>query len=511
MATINGMIGPHTRSSITLASGRWYPDNDMKPSEESRTGGIPDPHAGKPKEVGGRLPDQESPAQVPIIKHTPPSGTLRLRPDVVTIEVNSRQVDHYQYNKVTVGDQSFEYNATNVELVSIKKESSGSYAYAANPSYGQFLGFGGYNIQTYIDLEKGTVSDVAEHFHVSFSAESYTSGRLGDALEEMSALREAVRKSISMDFSGETLDKKWGAIHDLFGLGIEKTANSFADMISSFFDKTGGAHHRDMVYQSVRALAVSFEAKYSSVMEKNGGRKDVKEALANHDIRSLTAILRELGASYKPEGKKDSEEKKDHFSLRELEYAAISVSAYQRSINAIRENGCGSEVRQALNVSMFSMKMEVLSVRAGIGGEMKDAVRSIQDGARERMMDAMDEHFARRREDPDGKADRRDKYQPIRRDIFSTVYNSVMNTFRMSGGAPEAIRAGASWAKPMLSEAMERGAPAERWENEMKPRGYWDSFFNNSPYQAGGYQEYVKQWNDFLSEIGEDKEIRAKA
>jgi len=310
MSAVNGFHASYSHTSVTVTTGSKYNINDMKPLEGLQAGGTPDPHAGKVYGMGDELPCQGTTVQDTLDNMTP-LDTLQLRPEIVKIEVNSRQVDHYQYNKVTVGDQSFEYNATNVELVSIKKESTGSYAYAKNPSYGQFLGFGGYNIQTYIDLEKGTVYDVAEHFHVSFSGESYAPGRLGDALDEMSVLREAVRKSISMDFSGEALDKKWSAIHDLFGLGIDKTANSFADMISSFFDRPGDAQQRDQVYQSVRALAVSFEAKYSSIMEKNGGRKDVKEALANHDIRSLTAILRELGASYKPENKKDSEEKKE--------------------------------------------------------------------------------------------------------------------------------------------------------------------------------------------------------
>lgn len=510
MSTVNGFHASYSHTSVTVTTGSKYNINDMKPLEGLQTGGQEDAYAGKTYCMGDEMPGQGK-SIIEDIANMTPLAKLQPRPDLVKIEVNSRTVGYSQYDKVTVGDQSFEYNATNVELVSIKKESSGSFAYAEKPSHGQFLGFGSYNIQTYIDLEKGTISNVAEHLYVSFSSRDYTPGKLGGTLEEMAALHESIRKSISMDYSGEEWDTKRSALHDLFGQGIEKAANSFADMIGSFLDKTGGAQQREKVCQSVRALAVSYEAKYSSVMEKNGGRKDIKEALASHDMKSLASILRELGASHKPEGKKDNEEKKDLYSLQELEYAAISVSAYQLSINTIRENGCGSEARQALNVSMFSMKMEVLSARVGIGSEMKDVVHSMQDGAWERMMDAMDEYLSHRRENPDGEPERGSKYQPVRRDIFSTVYNTVMNAFRMTGSAPEAIRAGASWAKPMLSEAMESDTPAERWESEMKPRGYWDNFFGSSPYQADGYQEYVNQWNDFLAEISGDKELHTKA
>ena len=160
---------------------------------------------------------------------------------------------------------------------------------------------------------------------------------------------------------------------------------------------------------------------------------------------------------------------------------------------------------------MFSMKMEVLSVRVGIGEEMKEIRQAIEDMANEDILDAMDENLANRRASAGLKEDMAYRFQAADRDMFRAVYRKAMAVFHKTGDALGAIREGALTGQRRLRDTMGSGRTAERWEHEMRPGGYWEKFFDRAPYQKSGYQEYARQWEDFLSEFSGSKQLHTKA
>ncbi|MBQ4347377.1 MAG: hypothetical protein IJC39_02900, partial [Firmicutes bacterium] len=251
-----------------------------------------------------------------------------------------------------------------------------------------------------------------------------------------------------------------------------------------FLDKFGGKELRGKLIDSVKAHAHRRDEMYRCTMEKYRNRGKLKKAEKDNDFERLAALLREIIRTEAPEFEHNMP-KKDIYSMYDLEYAAVSITAYSKAISSIRENGCGSEARQALSVSMFSMKLEVISARIGVSDEMKETVRDIESESQEEMLNAMEEYFG-------GK---------VRRDIFAAVYNTVMSAFRITGDAAGAIHEGAKRAKPMLRDAADSKDRPERFEAELCSGGYWDNFSKKLPYGKNGLQQYADEWQEWIGKV----------
>lgn len=351
------------------------------------------------------------------------------------------------------------------------------------------------------ETESYWASDVKySSFSLSFDEASFQMGQLGDILDKLSAAHNAFR-------CGDDPKKT----DELYEKGVDKAANAFANLFAGFMDKLGGEERRQRIIDSVKEHAHRRDEQYHQAMERHGNRRDIRDAVGGSDFERLAALLRDIVRTELPDIlRADRAPKQDDdrsfYSMHELEYAAVSITAYRGTIDSIREKGCGDEMKLALDVSMFEMKISTLSVRLGISEEMEEAQEIIRDQALDELLDAVDED----KKASAAEALEEDAEQVIRRgrrDRFRAVYDKTMDVFRKTGDALGAIREGALTAKDRMRDE----DPAGRWEHEMRPGGYWDKFFDRTPYQKGGYQEYARQWNDFLSEISGDKKLHTKA
>lgn len=507
--------------SLTFVKPLWLGDNEVTIRQNGQEQSIPVDENGKAWAV---MPDgtlrrvqiqvrQEKPSR-PDRPHHPDKphrpgrphdghGPERPNQSIELPDVQTSGVD-FRWTKMTITNYSSYLSASGTGNETVGKH-------------------GSYYEQTVIDFTSGTItstkamdytelyrdeatgthwaSDVKySSFSLSFSSATFQMGQLGDTLDKLSAAHNAFRCGGSPEKAEE-----------LYNRGVDVAANSFANLFAGFMDKLGGEERRQKIIDSVKSEAHRCDERYRHAMERHGNRRDIKEAANNHDFERLAALLHDIVNADRHASDRTEATKGGLYSQFELEYAAVSITAYSQSINAIRENGCGSEARQALNVSMFSMKMEVLSVRLGVSEEIKEVKQTIEDEANEELLDAMDENLENQRASAGLVEDAAHLFRSADRDMFRAVYHKVMDAFRKSGDALGAIREGALTAKGRMRDAMESGRPVERWENEMRPGGYWDSFFNRSPYQRSGYQEFEADWQRFMDGVGGDKGLRTKA
>jgi len=285
-------------------------------------------------------------------------------------------------------------------------------------------------------------------------------------------------------------------------------ADAFADLVGGFLDENGAIGQGETIGMSVQSLYASYQSKYQSISDSNGdptGTIGTKDAWLSNHFGYLTSSLLQLGKGM------EVPTREGLYSLQELQFAAMSVTAWHSSISKAEDGTGGSEVRQALTVSMISMKIEVASARGYIGKELGDTLRTVRDNADEKVLDAMDRHQARRRHEKDDDEDWKRRFPDCDRDLFHRVHKKVMDSFRKTGDAMGAIREGAAMARPELDRAREKHGPAHRWEREIEPRGYWDSFHRGGAYGKGGFHDFERDWNDFMGKMGRPGDWDRKA
>jgi len=221
--------------------------------------------------------------------------------------------------------------------------------------------------------------------------------------------------------------------------------------------------------------------------------------LSNH-FGYLTSSLLQLGKGV------DMPTEEGRYSLMELQFAAMSVTAWQSSIDRAAQGGGGSEVRQAISFSMMAMKIEYASAQGTIGSKLSDTLTGVQDSVGEELLDAMDQYQEKcRRERPE----EADQHPDADRDLFRRTCKRVMDHYHKTGDAMSAVREGAAQAKPELEKAAESKGHAQRWDSETETGGYWDRFQRGSRYGESGMNGYEKDWSDFKDRYGHrDEEKR---
>ena len=140
----------------------------------------------------------------------------------------------------------------------------------------------------------------------------------------------------------------------------------------------------------MQGLFAAYEAKYRA-LTTSLGTKEWMQA----DLYEASISLKQLGASVELK----EAEGPGLYTQRELEFAAVSLSAYQSAINAATLGGGGSEARQALRMSMVSMKVDTMAYRGHIGRDMVKLLHTSGQNARQEMLDALDSYLAKRREE----------------------------------------------------------------------------------------------------------------
>ncbi len=317
---------------------------------------------------------------------------------------------------------------------------------------------------------------------VTFDAASYREGDLQETLDSMAVAYEAKYVGLESSYVGEALEDQrtqWGK---LYGAGKEEAAHSFANMLGRFLDQ--GSQQSKKIYDSVQGLFAAFEAQYHALATET-------KSWMQADLYAASMDLKELGASVELE----EDQGTGLYTHRELDFAAMSIATYQSAINAATLGGGGSEARLALRMGMVSMKVETMAYRGQMGRDMVKLLQASGKNARQEMLDALDAYLAKRREE---KAETQPLFPAVDRELFDTVYNSVMGAFHRNGDTLHAIREGAEIACAQLEAAAEK-APAQRWTGELGPKRFWDTF-DNASYQ-GGIHAFEADWQGFLSEL----------
>lgn len=167
-----------------------------------------------------------------------------------------------------------------------------------------------YREETVIDFAHGTVSrNVGETVpfapqnegafwrddamvRITFSASSYQSGQLEEVIREMAADHRERENALRAYFSGEELEQTLAELDELYCEGQDAAASSFANMVDCFWERRGqgGLEQREKVRGSVETLFAAF---------RDGG----------------------------------AQEQEGFLSLRELDFAAVSIAATLRSAN----------------------------------------------------------------------------------------------------------------------------------------------------------------------------------
>lgn len=160
--------------------------------------------------------------------------------------------------------------------------------------------------------QNGLCSYGKDAFKVSltFDAETYQVGDLTEAADILAAAHAAQRVVVENDFSD--LDLELPApprqLEVIYEGRKDKAANSFTEMVSG-----GQPEEREKVYQSVKAVFASFDAKYQSVTAQVSPESWLKASWFDSVMS-----LRRLGVSVKPETGNVA----GLYSLQELEMSA---------------------------------------------------------------------------------------------------------------------------------------------------------------------------------------------
>lgn len=355
---------------------------------------------------------------------------------------------------------------------------------------------------SYFDLVNGTITKTlssgagngaAYSGHticVTFDAGNCQAGDLPQTLDSMAASYEAKYVALGSSYVGKALDDQRSQWKALYGAGKEAAASSLANLLGKFLDKGEQAAQNKKVYDSVQRLFAAYEAKYRALTSSRG-TNDWMQA----DLYEASLCLKALGADEKLKEDRAS----GLYTRRELDFAAMSISAYQSAVHSAALGGVGSEARQALRVSMVSMKVGTMAARGLIGEEMAELLKTSGENARREMLDAMDGYLAKRREE---REDAQEAFPAVDRELFDAVYDAVMKDFHRSEDVMAALLEGAAAARVRL-DSLSAGASAQRWIGELGNKGYWDTF-DGASYQSGIYA-FAVDWQEFLGEIDSSK------
>lgn len=327
---------------------------------------------------------------------------------------------------------------------------------------------------------------------VTFSAERYFTGQLDGVAGAITASRETLAQTLKNTLSGSELEQGLIKLEDIYSKSRAQAEDSFADMLAQFTDRDSKSEIIDKARRSVRSLFDAYEAHYRALSAR-------MKFDAEADLFEMTEQLRRLGAAARFEPLAED----GLFSLRELDFAAVSVSAFRASVSAAAHGG-GGEARQALSVSFTAMKIEAMYSRSLIGGGMASLLRGSVGRVREQLLDAMDGYLAAQRKK--GGSDSVDKYPGVDGKLYDGVLARVMDAFGMTGDAMSSLREGAQEARSLLSA--QARLTALRFSAEISAGSYWDTF-DGRDYRAGIYS-YARQWESFTAEL-EAGSVQARA
>ena len=150
---------------------------------------------------------------------------------------------------------------------------------------------------------------------VTFDPSNYEMGQLGGGVDLMAAAHEASQQALRDSFSGWELQEQSAKLDASYQEAKDETAGSFAHMVGGFLEAKGQVGQVQKIYDSVRAVFASFEAKYRTVA------LSAPSGWAKASLYEAVVSLQKLGASIQPDGRKAN----GLYTLQELELTAAGT------------------------------------------------------------------------------------------------------------------------------------------------------------------------------------------
>jgi len=340
-------------------------------------------------------------------------------------------------------------------------------------------------------------NQIANHFADVFS--TVHAGNLGDAIDYLASRAVALEGRINRNFSGEERGNQARQLDDLIQQGTNALTDSYAGRVQSALSLSEPDTQK--LRSSLEALIEQRIQVYQGVQAKMPdtltGTGD--EWLLDQE-QYMASQLRDAA-----DGISDSA-KAGELALGDLRAAGELAGAYQAVYQRVTQGSGGDEAFLALDLGMIDMKMETLIQKGMVGETMSGMLRGSVEQRHQAVMDTADQRLsARRAEALSGQG----PIPNLSRELFQSIYNAVLGSFRNSGGdALAAIRDGAAFGKTATAQAGQKNPKVSRWG--VSKADYWDKFYTSreisSQYgskrtQRSAYQGYVDSWQHFLSTI----------
>lgn len=339
---------------------------------------------------------------------------------------------------------------------------------------------------------------------------------LSDALDYLASRYAAALDKLERNLKGgEELAEQRAKLEEVYQAGKTGMIDNYTRFLRSNLGLSGsgaravGDSLSTLLDERVEAYRGALDAVYDSLSGPDG------EWLKNHDAY-IASRLREAGTA-KPG--------KAQYSAQDLTAAGRIAQAYEQEIKYAGKD----EARLALNLAMADMQAEEMIGRGLVSDKMAALLRGSRTQGHQNALDALDQFLAKR-ESTRAPGEPKGIFAPVDSGVFQKIYNAVMGAYRQNGGdAAEAIRAGASCGRTATAHAAAKNPHALRWGLGMEY--YWKDFYKTPDAgepslldkhvdallaQSGrtsgrglsSYQQYVKDWQEFLSSIGCGLDVR---
>jgi len=336
---------------------------------------------------------------------------------------------------------------------------------------------------------------------------------LSDGIGYLASRYAAVLDKLERNYSGADLEMQKAKLEEVYRTGADGLTEGYAKLLGENLGMSGG-DVQDIKDSLNAALAQRVEDYRGAMAQVNAGAANAGADavwLKNCDAY-LAAQLRKTGAGTEGAGAA--------YSVEDLAAAGQIATLYRSEADSAAA-GNRDEAKLALNLAMADMKAEKLISSGKVGGRMAELLQGSRGRAHANVLDAAGRYLAKREANrseyvPAG------TFAPMDRGMFGRIYSAVMDSYRRTGNAAGAIRAGAAVGERLTGAAGRKNPQVLRWGSGMK--AYWQNFYTtpqrrddplhrqisqmlqqaNLPDKSvnSTYQNYVNDWQGFLASAG---------
>ena len=173
-----------------------------------------------------------------------------------------------------------------------------------------------------------------------------------------------------------------------------------------------------------------------------------------------------------------------------------------------------TEERLGLDLSMLTMKTDILCKEKNVGSALNTTLRKTLNGYLNVFLDRFNQKLEINQRNARIAADIQGNAKLNKESVWK-VYNKTMEQYRISGNGMEALIKGAEYGRSEYLKRMELGNVKDiyRYKNSSF---YWIDFFENllerrtNSYEKEGnaYKQYMAGWLDFKNSLREGNSVR---